>query len=122
METRDNRLYRIYNTETELQEEMDRLRAQGYGEEDMYIITNRDQQLSIYRELASVGNDGDEGSWWNRFKAFLMGKDLARDHYFMQMGLTAEDRNRYYDKLQAGKYSLCVDRGYGKHFDKGAEM
>ena len=120
METHDNRLYRIYNTETELQEEMDRLRAQGYGEEDMYIITNRDQQLSIYRGMASGGNDGDGGSWWDRFKAFLMGEDLARDHYFAQMGLTAEDRNRYYDKLQQGKYLLYVDKDYGKHFDEGA--
>ena len=121
METRDNRLYRIYNTETELQEEMDRLRAQGYGEEDMYIVSNRDQQLSMYRGEAFDGSKVKEGSWWDRFKAFIMGEDLARDQYFTQMGLTDEERNRYYAELQAGKYLLYVDKNYGTYFDEGAK-
>ena len=120
METRDNRLYGIYNNEMELQEEMDRLRAQGYGEEDMYIVSNRDQQLSMYRGGTTDGNDVKEGSWWDRFKAFIMGEDLARDQYFAQMGLTDEERNRYYDELQAGKYLLYVDKHYGTYFDEGA--
>ncbi|MGM9949930.1 MAG: DUF2382 domain-containing protein [Lysinibacillus sp.] len=121
METRDNRLYGIYNNEMELQEEMDRLRAQGYGEEDMYIVSNRDQQLSMYRGAASDGNEAKEGSWWDRFKAFMMGQDLTRDQYFTQMGLTDEERNRYYEELQAGKYLLYVDKHYGTYFDEGAK-
>lgn len=121
METRNNRLYGIYDSEMELQAEMDRLRAQGYDEEDMYIVSNRDQQLSMYRGSASYGTDTKEGSWWDRFKAFMMGEDLARDQYFTQMGLTDEERNRYYDDLQAGKYLLYVDKHYGPYFDEGTK-
>lgn len=121
METRDNKLYGIYNNEMELQEEMDRLRAQGYDEEDMYIVSNRDQQLSMYRGSTSYVNETKEGSWWDRFKAFMMGEDLVRDQYFTQMGLTDEERNRYYDELQAGKYLLYVDKHYGSYFDEGSK-
>ena len=119
METRDNKLYGIYNNEMELQEEMDRLRAQGYGEEDMYIVSNHEHQLSMYRGVTSYTNETKEESWWDRFKAFMMGEDLVRDQYFTQMGLTDEERNRYYDELQAGKYLLYVDKHYGNYFDEG---
>ena len=120
METRNNKLYGIYNNEMELQEEMDRLRARGYGEEDMYIVSNHNQQLSMYRGSSSYMNDEKEGSWWDRFKAFLLGEDLVRDKYFTQMGFSDEGRNRYYDELQAGKYLLYVDKEYGTYFDEGA--
>ena len=121
METRDNKLYGVYNNEVELQEEMDRLRAQGYGEEDMYIVSNHNQQLSMYRGSTSYVNETNEGSWWDRFKAFMMGEDLVRDQYFTQMGLTDDERNRYYDELQAGKYLLYVDKHYGTYFDEGTK-
>jgi len=121
METRDNKLYGVYDNLVELQEEMDRLRAQGYSEEDMYIVSNRNQHLSMYRGSASYENDVKEESWWDRFKAFMMGEDLVRDRYFTQMGLTDEERNRYYDDLQAGKYLLYVDKNYGSYFDEGTK-
>lgn len=119
MDTLDNKLHGIYNNEMELQEEMDRLRTQGYGEEDMYIVSNRNQQLSMYRGSTSYENETQEGSWWDRFKAFMMGEDLVRDQYFTQMGLTDEEQNRYYDELQSGKYLLYVDKNYGAYFDEG---
>lgn len=121
METRDNRLYGIYDNEAELQAEMDRLRAQGYGEEDMYIVSNRDEQLSMYRGPRAFDNEPKEGSWWDRFKAFMMGEDLVRDQHFTQMGITEDERNRYYDELQAGKYLLYVDKEYGTYFDEGTK-
>ncbi|MEK4081927.1 DUF2382 domain-containing protein [Solibacillus sp. FSL K6-1126] len=128
METRDNKLYGIYDNEAELQAEMDRLRAQGYGEEDMYIVSNRNDQLSMYRNSKGYstntdgyGTDYKEGSWWDRFKAFMMGEDLVRDQHFTQMGISEDERNRYYDELQAGKYLLYVDKDYGTYFDEGTK-
>lgn len=121
METSNNRLHGIYDTEMELQTEMDRLRAQGYGEEDMYIVSNRNEQLSMYRGSSTYENGNNDVSWWDRFKAFMMGEDLVRDQHFTQMGLTDEERNRYYDELQAGKFLLYVDKNYGSYFDEGAK-
>ena len=112
------RFYGIYNTEMALQEEMDRLLAKGYDEEDMYIFANHNNQLSMYRGSVSYANDNQEGSWWNRFKAFIVGEDLVRDEYFVQMGISEDERNRYYEELRAGKYLLYVDKEYGNYFDE----
>ena len=64
METRNGKMYGIYNNEMELQTEMDRLRGQGYSEEDMYIVASENLELSMYRGAASYVNDDSEGSWW----------------------------------------------------------
>ncbi|MGM9949928.1 MAG: general stress protein [Lysinibacillus sp.] len=119
METRNNRLYGIYNNEMELQTEMDRLRGQGYSEADMYIVASENLELSMYRGAASYVNDNREGSWWDRFKASLMAEDLVRDRYFKQMGFTDEERDRYYDEVLSGKYLLYVDKNFGAYFDGG---
>lgn len=100
---------------------MNRLRAQGYGEEDMYIVSNHNLQLSMYQGSTFYENETKEGSWWDRFKVFMRGEDLVRDRYFTQMGLTEKERNRYYDELQAGKYLLYVDKHYGSYFDEGTK-
>ncbi|MFA1643809.1 DUF2382 domain-containing protein [Chryseomicrobium sp. FSL W7-1435] len=115
MENRDNKLYGIYDTETEIQAEMDRLRAEGYTEEDMYIVSNRDNQYSMYRGSSDY-NTNEESSWWDRFKASLTGEDLIRDQHFTNMGLSDEERTRYSSELEAGKYLLYVDKDYGNHF------
>ena len=47
MDTNNSKLYGIYDTEVELQNEMDRLREQGYSEEDMYIVSKRNDELSM---------------------------------------------------------------------------
>ena len=117
METRNGKMYGIYNNEMELQTEMDRLRGQGYSEEDMYIVASQDLELSMYRGAASYVNDDSEGSWWDRFKASLMAEDLVRDRYFRQMGFTDEERDRYYDEVLSGKYLLYVDKNFGAYFD-----
>lgn len=121
MDTRNNKLYGIYSTEMELQEEMDRLRTQGYTEEDMYIVSNRNEQLSMYRGSATYENGTKEESWWDRFKAFIMGEDAVRDKYFTHMDIPEKDRNRYYQELQEGKFLLYVDKNYGTYFDEGTK-
>ncbi|HIX41933.1 MAG TPA: DUF2382 domain-containing protein [Candidatus Kurthia intestinigallinarum] len=119
MDTNNSKLYGIYDTEVELQNEMDRLREQGYSEEDMYIVSKRNDELSMYHGSADVHNEhAEEGSWWDRFKAFMMGEDSVRNQHFTQMGIPEEDRDRYYGDLEAGKLFLYVDKdkGYGTYF------
>lgn len=113
METRDNKLYGIYNNESEMQEEMDRLRAQGYADEDMYIVSKYKQQYSIYRGLTFFKKDEKGGAW------FTLGENLVQDKYFTQMGFTEKERNCYYEELKDGNYLLYVGKEYGAHFDVG---
>ncbi|WP_010289045.1 DUF2382 domain-containing protein [Kurthia massiliensis] len=117
METSNNKLHGIYDTEETLQAEMDRLRDQGYNDEDMYIVSNENDKLSMYRGSAEYKNDNNEGSWWEKFKSFMSGDDQRRDPEFDQMGISHEDRDRYYEELRTGKYLLYVDKDYGRYYE-----
>lgn len=116
MNNRDNKLYGIYDTEAEIQLEMDRLRAEGFTEEDMYIVSKKDNQYSMHRGFSDYDTT-EHLSWWDRFKASLMGEDIVREQHFNNMGLTEEERLRYASDLDAGKYLLYVDKNYGTHYD-----
>lgn len=116
MNNRDNKLYGIYDTEAEIQSEMDRLRAEGFTEEDMYIVSKKDNQYSMHRGFSDYDTT-EHVSWWDRFKASLMGEDIVREQHFNNMGLTEEERLRYASDLDAGKYLLYVDKNYGIHYD-----
>ncbi|CEA05309.1 Stress response protein YsnF [Metalysinibacillus saudimassiliensis] len=116
MNNRDNKLYGIYDTEAEIQSEMDRLRAEGFTEEDMYIVSKKDNQYSMHRGFSDYDTT-EHVSWWDRFKASLMGEDIVREQHFNNMGLTEEERLRYASDLDAGKYLLYVDKNYGTHYD-----
>lgn len=116
MNNRDNKLYGIYDMEAEIQSEMDRLRAEGFTEEDMYIVSKKDNQYSMHRGFSDYDTT-EHVSWWDRFKASLMGEDIVKNQHFTTMGLTEEERLRYASDLDAGKYLLYVDKNYGTHYD-----
>lgn len=56
MNNRENKLYGIYDMEAEIQSEMDRLRAEGFIEEDMYIVSKQDNQYSMHRGFSDYDN------------------------------------------------------------------
>ena len=116
MNNQENKLYGIYDTEAEIQSEMDRLRAEGFTEEDMYIVSKQDNQYSMHRGFSDYDTT-EHISWWDRFKASLMGEDIVKNQHFTNMGLTEEEQLRYASDLDAGKYLLYVDKNYGTHYD-----
>lgn len=119
MEAENNQLHGIYETEDDLKAEMNRLKDQGYADSDMYIVTYENQRLAMYRGTEEYDeNAHEEASWWDRFKAFMLGEDTARDEHFNHMGISHEDRDRYYEDLRTGKYLLYVDKDYGSYFDE----
>ncbi|RHW32428.1 DUF2382 domain-containing protein [Lysinibacillus yapensis] len=116
MALRDNKLHGIYNSEAQLQAEMDRLRLQGYRDEDMFIVSHRDNQFTLHRGSTTNGEEIKEGSWWDKFKAFMSGEDTMDDN-FRRIGFTDEERERYYSDLRAGKYLLYVDSDYDTYYN-----
>ncbi|MDN4494916.1 YsnF/AvaK domain-containing protein [Ureibacillus aquaedulcis] len=114
MEKRE--LYGIYDTEAQLEAEMDRLRLQGYKEEDMFIVSNRDDQYTLHRGYAGTSDDMEGASWWDKFKAFMTGEDLVNDN-FRRLGIDDAERDRYYNELRNGKYLLYVDSDYDTYYN-----
>lgn len=119
MEAENNQLHGVYDTEEDLKAEMSRLKDQGYADSDMYIVSYENQRTSMYRGTEEYNeNVNEEASWWDRFKAFMVGEDTTRDTHFDSMGISHEDRDRYYEDLRNGKFLLYVDKNYGNYFDE----
>lgn len=115
MESRDNKLYGVFNNETELQQQIDVLKAQGYSDEDMYVVANRDNEVSMVRGSNEVGSNTEGGSWWDKFKSFMLGEDSLNDGYH-RMGFDDREREHYSSEVQNGKILLYVDREYGANY------
>ncbi len=117
MEKRE--LYGIYDTEAQLEAEMDRLRLQGNKEEDMFIVSNRDDQYTLHRGYSGTSEEMEGASWWDKFKAFLTGEDLVNDN-FRRLGIDDAEKERYYNALREGKYLLYVDADYDTYYSESS--
>lgn len=115
METRDKKLYGVFDNETELQQQIDELKFKGYSDEDMYVVATRDNQVSMVRGNTDIQANTEGGSWWDKFKSFMMGEDSVNDS-FHRMGFDDREREHYYSEVNSGKIFLYVDREYGANF------
>jgi len=115
METRDKKLYGVFNNEEELQQQIDELKFKGYADEDMYVVATRDNQVSMVRGDTDIQSNTEGGSWWDKFKSFMMGEDSVNDS-FHRMGFDDQEREHYYSEVSSGKIFLYVDREYGANF------
>ena len=113
MENRDEKLYGVFNSEEELQQKIDELKLQGYSDEDMYVVSNRDNQISMGRGSNDTHSNTEGGNWWDKFKSFMLGEDLINDG-FQRMGFNDQERDHYYSEMKSGKLFLYVDRDYGE--------
>lgn len=107
-------------TEQEVLDKINELKLEGYVEEDIYVVTNHKESLSIVRGQTGVELESVEGSWLDKFKAFLTGDEPVRAA-FSQMGFSDEDSERYYSELKNGGILLYVDKNYGTVYDEYAK-
>lgn len=102
----------LFDRETEVINRVNILNQQGYREEDMYIITSEDNEVSVLMGLTDIIIKEEDASIWDRFRSFLKGEDSIADA-FNRLGLNEEDREYYKEKVDEGKYLLFVDKEYG---------
>lgn len=115
MESKDNKLYGVYNNESELQEQIHELKTQGFSDEDMYVVANHDDQISMVRGSTEIESNTDDGNWWSKFKSFLLGEDTVNDG-INRMGFDDREREHFQSEVRNGKILLYVDREYGASF------
>lgn len=102
----------LFDRETEVVNRVNILTQQGYREEDMYIITSDDKEVSVLRGLTDIVIKEEDASIWDRFRSFLKGEDTITDA-FNRLDLSQEEREYYKEKVSEGKYLLFVDKDYG---------
>ncbi|WP_438318228.1 general stress protein [Sporosarcina sp. FA9] len=100
-----------FQTENEVLDKIAELKNLGYKENDIYVITNNLDILSIVRGLTDVDLRSSEGNWLDRFIAFLSGDEPVKSA-FNHMGFTQEESARYYNEVKNGGLLLYVDQEY----------
>lgn len=118
----DKKFVGTFQSENQVLNKIEELKAEGYSEEDIYVVTNHADSLSIVRGQTDVELKSSDGNWLDRFIAFLNGDEPVRTA-FSRMGFTEEESNRYYNEVKNGSILLYVDRNYsGLFYDEQTEF
>lgn len=105
-------LIQSYDVQAEVLHKITELKAQGFKEEDMYVIAKYDDQLSMVQGQTNVHLEAQEDeNIMSKFKAFISGEDSTR-HAFTQMGLGSSEADDYYQQVENGKLVLYVNSEY----------
>lgn len=113
----DKKFVGTFQTEKEVLNKINELKLEGYVEDDIYVVTNDKESLSVVRGQTAVELESVEGNWLDKFKAFLMGDEPVRKA-FTQMGFSEEESERYYSEVKSGAILLYVDKNYGTVYDE----
>ncbi|WP_052455667.1 YsnF/AvaK domain-containing protein [Bhargavaea cecembensis] len=117
----DNKKYiGTFRSEQEVMNRIEELKAQGYKEEDLYVVTNDADKISMLRGRTDVELQGvnEHQNWLDKFMDFLGGEEPVHKA-FTDMGFTDEESNRYYDEAKSGGILLFADREYGSAHTSG---
>lgn len=108
----DKKFVGTFHSENQVLNKIDELKTQGYTENDIYIVTNDADRLSIVRGETDVDLRSPKGNWMDKFIAFMSGDEPVKGA-FTNMGFTEEESNRYFNEVKAGGILLYVDQEYG---------
>ena len=115
MQKHGHKLIGTFDVQAEVIHEIGELKAQGYKEQDMYVVALNGQQLQMVQGQTDVHLNTDEGDFMDKFKSFISGEDPTKDA-LIQMGLSESEANDYYKEIQSGKIVLYVDSEYGMNY------
>ncbi|MHA6260105.1 general stress protein [Sporosarcina sp. CAU 1771] len=107
----DKKYIGTFESEQAVLDKIEELKAYGFSEDDMYIVTNDKDSLSMVQGQTDVDLRTSEGNWMDRFRAFINGDDPVRAA-FKSMGFNEEASTAYYNEVKRGGVLLYVDRDY----------
>lgn len=106
----------LFDNELEVIKRIDDLKREGYEEDDMYIIVDDDEEISMLKGYTGVMIKQEDDSLFDRFKSFLKGNDSVIDA-FNKMDLDEKYRDDCYEEVQNGKILLMVNKNYESKFE-----
>lgn len=112
---KDNNI-EVFHNQLEVIVRIKELKEKDYKEEDMYIISGDETNVSMLRGATDVMIKEEEASLFDRFKSFLKGQDSITEA-FTRMGLSDEDKELYHNEVKDGKIILYVDKDYGSYYE-----
>ena len=106
----------VFHNQLEVVVRIKELKELGYKEEDMYIISGDESNISMLRGSTDIMIKEEEGSLWHRYKSFLKGQDSITEA-FTRRGLHHEDKEFYHNEVRNGKIILYIDKDYGSYYE-----
>lgn len=85
------------------------LKAQGYSENDIYIFSREQDNISMLRGQLNVELHGVYGENWHEGLNELLGINGQARNAFKGMGFSDEESAHYYDELENGSFGIFVD-------------
>lgn len=121
MAKRENTFIGTFDVQAEVLSKITELKTQGYREEDMYVIAQDEDQLSMIKGQTDVKLDTqEEQGFMGRFISTLAGESSSYEA-FDNMGLDSDESDVYKREVENGKILLYVDSDYGPSYDRYSE-
>ncbi|MCJ1907794.1 YsnF/AvaK domain-containing protein [Planococcus ruber] len=121
MAKRENTFIGTFDVQAEVLSKITELKSQGYREEDMYVIAQDEDQLTMIKGQTDVKLDTQEDQgFMGRFISTLAGETSSFEA-FNSMGLDSEESDTYKREVENGKILLYVDSEYGPSYDRYTE-
>lgn len=94
-------------SQEELNQKIETLKAQGYNESDIHVVTKDPDRFQVHASETHVDTH-EAGSFWDRFKSFFTGED-ATSESLHRLNLDQTEQDRYATDLTNGGAILYVD-------------
>lgn len=112
--------YVSVDNETQAIESLAELKKQGIDEDDMYVIHNKGEKISILGTKVDVETikasdreieDEDEKSIWTKFTDFFTGDDRV-ESALEKSNLTDDEKKEVLVDVRNGKIVILIDKDY----------
>ncbi|ANU09711.1 hypothetical protein A1A1_15788 [Planococcus antarcticus DSM 14505] len=109
MEKKGNKLIGLFDAQAQVLIKVGELKAAGYEEEELYLVSNHDEQIHLLIDHTAVHVDTqDRDNFKGKVIAFLAGEDITKDA-FNRMGLHTEETDHYFRQVENGKLLLYTN-------------
>lgn len=106
----EKRFVGTFQTETEVIAKVQDLKAKGISDDNIYVITEDEQDLHMLRSRTDAEVKTPEGSWMDKFMNFISGEDHIYN-LLSDTGLSEAEKDRYTREIHDGAILLYVDEG-----------
>lgn len=106
MEKKGNKLIGLFDVQAKVLIKVGELKAAGYEEEELYLVSKHDEQIDLLIDYTSVHVDTqDRDNFKGKVIAFLAGEDITKDA-FNRMGLDEKETDYYFHQVESGRLLL----------------
>lgn len=114
----EKRFFSIYETEELALGKIEELRAKGYKDSDIYVVSKRDENISILSQQTDVHTETSQQSgWFDKVRSLVSGEKDVRGG-LSSMGLSDEEVDRHYNDLEMGRILIYVDEDYERRHNE----